>query len=144
MGVAIELFEENPVIEHLVCNVCLDVPEDPMELACGHLYCGECLFRHVRAGKTTCPVCSHQIPPGSVSAPTRTWKNVLESLRMRCDQGCGQGLSLGERLQHLLTCPRRLMVCSRCKVQIPAKELEVHIATHGNEGEGSRKRKVSE
>lgn len=41
------------------CNVCFDVPRDPVVTPCGHLYCWPCLYRWmgVHADSPECPVC---------------------------------------------------------------------------------------
>lgn len=41
------------------CNICFDIPRDPVVTPCGHLYCWSCLYRWIRlhADSPQCPVC---------------------------------------------------------------------------------------
>lgn len=50
------------------CNVCFDVPRDPVVTPCGHLYCWPCLYRWIRlhADSPQCPVCKAGVDKRSV------------------------------------------------------------------------------
>lgn len=50
------------------CNVCFDVPRDPVVTPCGHLYCWPCLYRWTKlhADSPQCPVCKAGVEKESV------------------------------------------------------------------------------
>lgn len=50
------------------CNVCFDVPRDPVVTQCGHLYCWPCLYRWIKlhAESPQCPVCKAGVDKESV------------------------------------------------------------------------------
>jgi E3 ubiquitin-protein ligase RNF5 len=41
------------------CNICFELPQEPVVTLCGHLFCWPCLYRwlHVHAHSPECPVC---------------------------------------------------------------------------------------
>ncbi|KAF5195629.1 E3 ubiquitin-protein ligase [Thalictrum thalictroides] len=41
------------------CNICFDLPQDPIVTLCGHLYCWPCLYKwlHIHSHSQECPVC---------------------------------------------------------------------------------------
>lgn len=50
------------------CNVCFDIPRDPVVTPCGHLYCWSCLYRWMRQRQESpqCPVCKAGVDQKSV------------------------------------------------------------------------------
>jgi E3 ubiquitin-protein ligase RNF5 len=49
--------ESNDQEYSFICNVCLDIPADPIVTQCGHLYCWPCIFRWLNTQHNVCPVC---------------------------------------------------------------------------------------
>lgn len=41
------------------CNICFELPQEPIVTLCGHLFCWPCLYRwlHIHAHSPECPVC---------------------------------------------------------------------------------------
>ncbi|KAE8776413.1 hypothetical protein D1007_50939 [Hordeum vulgare] len=41
------------------CNICFELPQEPIVTLCGHLFCWPCLYRwlHMHANTPECPVC---------------------------------------------------------------------------------------
>ncbi|KAK2711906.1 E3 ubiquitin-protein ligase RNF185-like isoform X2 [Artemia franciscana] len=67
------------------CNICLELPKDPVVSKCGHLFCWPCLHRWLETNRNrqTCPVCQsgiseeHVVPIyGRHSDPHSHAKNV--------------------------------------------------------------------
>ena len=52
-------------IDNETCVICIGPVVSPVELPCGHAYCGTCLAE-LRAKKVAqaCPLCREQLPPG--------------------------------------------------------------------------------
>lgn len=50
------------------CNVCFDVPRDPVVTPCGHLYCWSCLYKWMKVDLESpqCPVCKACIAKSTV------------------------------------------------------------------------------
>ena len=47
----------------LVCPICMEVLQSPVELPCGQHVCSACCKKHiVFSGQTRCPCCYHQTP----------------------------------------------------------------------------------
>ncbi|KAG5555517.1 hypothetical protein RHGRI_006235 [Rhododendron griersonianum] len=45
------------------CNICLELPRDPVVTPCGHLFCWPCIYRwvHVHSDAKECPVCKGEV-----------------------------------------------------------------------------------
>lgn len=48
------------------CNICLDSATNAVVTYCGHLYCWPCLYRWLRTGQRTCPVCKAGVTESTV------------------------------------------------------------------------------
>ena len=48
------------------CDICLDIPREPVVTLCGHLYCLCCISTWLRQGFSVCPVCKSAVTIGSV------------------------------------------------------------------------------
>lgn len=85
MGFASTLFVEQPVEEELLCSLCLEVFDRPVN-ACaqGHTFCTTCLTQ-AQASRQTCPQCRGELfssPP-----PNRPLQNMISKLSVRCKNG---------------------------------------------------------
>lgn len=45
------------------CNICLDIPRDPIVTCCGHMFCWPCFYRlpYDQSGVRECPVCKGEV-----------------------------------------------------------------------------------
>ena len=50
----------------LKCNICFELPEDPVVTRCGHLYCWACLHTWLQRGSVECPVCKAGVSVNTV------------------------------------------------------------------------------
>ncbi|KAH0487269.1 MAG: hypothetical protein KVP17_002576 [Porospora cf. gigantea B] len=64
MGVSREL-AVNPVSDELVCSICRDIIERPVQTVCNHLFCQKCLTSWM-AQSATCPIDHHRLAEGDV------------------------------------------------------------------------------
>lgn len=39
------------------CVICMDTPEDPRKLNCGHIFCQDCIGQHFKLNNPVCPTC---------------------------------------------------------------------------------------
>lgn len=95
-----------PVSAHLLCPLCLDVLQDPVETPCQHLFCEkELLDFYAKTGRTCCPVDNLPIDAKEIRRPGRVILSLLGELERYCDyksEGCtwtGQQNSLESHLK---------------------------------------------
>ena len=54
-GVEYSFFE--PVPDELLCPICHEVLNEPLQTTCGHLFCEKCLNTSLRKARSSCPTC---------------------------------------------------------------------------------------
>ena len=73
------------------CAICHETyaSEDAVRLPCGHEFGSECISTWLspEGGRTTCPLCRHQLVPGATSASgaeeTRAiWENLVQAIEL--------------------------------------------------------------
>ena len=62
--------------EELQCNICLDLPGDPVVTECNHIYCKACINKV--ENKAECPVCRKD--PGSILPAPHFVRNSIDIL----------------------------------------------------------------
>ena len=84
MGWSIERFiNRNSVIDELICSICTDVLENPVQTPCQHSFCNDCIKVWVEDGKSSCPV-DRQTLDSKDLKPARILQQLLNSLIIRC------------------------------------------------------------
>ncbi|XP_052083398.1 uncharacterized protein LOC127720696 [Mytilus californianus] len=60
------------------CVICMDTPDDPRRLQCGHVYCHNCISQHFKVNNPVCPTCGSiqgvvtgNQPPGTMKISRR-------------------------------------------------------------------------
>ncbi|VVA95316.1 unnamed protein product [Arabis nemorensis] len=50
------------------CNICLELPKEPIVTLCGHLFCWPCLYKwiHFHSQSNHCPVCKSLVKEDSL------------------------------------------------------------------------------
>ena len=85
MGRDAELFVDAAAISrHLLCSICHGVLERPVQTACEHLFCEDCLLAWL-CRKATCPVCTAVTEPEAVKRAPRAIVGLIDDLEVRCD-----------------------------------------------------------
>ena len=97
-------FVDNPqsLAVEVMCAVCLDVLEDPVETECQHHFCRKCLEERL-THLAECPTCRAEIHELQLRSPNRTMKQFLGSLMIRCcnsSKGCGVVVPLDQLSSH--------------------------------------------
>lgn len=78
MGFPVEQFVKPPHAE-FVCGICNDVLSQPVETACGHLFCSECLSLWFQARQERlCPSCR------AVVGQVKSARGEYRQLAFRC------------------------------------------------------------
>jgi len=126
-----DIFVEK-VDEDLICSICSCVVSMPNDLACGHLFCNDCLEKW-RVESKTCPICRQIIPPPSecklnVFITKKVWRMTVKCRNYK--MGCTKTMALGEKginiHNHLAECLFESAICSDCKAVVLRKELDDH------------------
>ena len=105
MGWDIERFtDKDSVGDDLICTICTDVVNDPMQTPCDHLFCKECINKWLNGGQRTCPVDREQLSLDKLKRPSRMIMQLYNKLTIRCqnfEKGC-KLMCKFEDVQHLI------------------------------------------
>lgn len=132
MGYDIERFV-GYVNEGLLCCICRDVLEDPLQAPCEHAFCTSCISGWL-VHHNNCPE-DRQLLDLSVLRPLyRYMKNDLNRLQLCCrnrEHGCEMVCSLESINRHEHECEYSQVACSNagCLVQVQRRNLDNHLAT---------------
>ena len=92
MGWNIELFLNKDTIDNeLICAICTDVLQDPVQTECEHTFCKACIDTWLEGGRSTCPVDRKHLTSDALKVPSRLTKQLLSKLILRCknyENGC--------------------------------------------------------
>lgn len=130
MGIDQERFVEvNP---ELVCCICTNVLDDPIESPCRHVFCTECITRWLDM-RPTCPTCRQPLRNYQMKPALPLLRNIIAKLRIRCDfieEGCTEIIDYEQLGSHLRSCAYGPMTCENegCQVTFPRKNKCQHEA----------------
>ncbi|XP_008948310.1 PREDICTED: RING finger protein 151-like [Merops nubicus] len=131
MGYDIERFV-GYVNEGLLCSICRDVLEEPLQAPCEHAFCSACI--HGWLGRHgSCPEDRQGIDVSLLRPLYRYMKNDLNRLQLHCknrEYGCEMVCSLESIDRHERECEYSQIPCSNtgCTVQVERRNLEGHLA----------------
>ncbi|XP_016365432.1 E3 ubiquitin-protein ligase NRDP1-like [Sinocyclocheilus rhinocerous] len=130
MGYDLERFV-GYVNEGLLCCVCRDVLEDPLQAPCEHAFCSSCIHGWL-VHHNTCPEDRLPLDITHLRPLFRYMRNYLAKLQVRCvfrPQGCEVTCALESVHRHELQCDYALLNCSNagCPVQVSRRSLEAHL-----------------
>uniref|UniRef100_A0A3Q4AJ79 Uncharacterized protein n=1 Tax=Mola mola TaxID=94237 RepID=A0A3Q4AJ79_MOLML len=131
MGYDLERFV-GYVNEGLLCCVCRDVLERPLQAPCEHAYCSACISSWLIHHRS-CPEDRLPLDVGSLKPLYRYMRNDLTRLQIRCvnaGQGCEVVCSLESLHAHEDECQFAFVSCSNtgCPVQVERRGLEAHLS----------------
>ncbi|GAA6220712.1 RING finger protein 151-like [Lates japonicus] len=131
MGYDLERFV-GYVNEGLLCCVCRDVLERPLQAPCEHAYCSACISSWL-LHHHSCPEDRLPLDVASLKPLYRYMRNDLNRLQIRCvnaGQGCEVVCSLESLHTHEDECEFAFVSCSNtgCPVQIERRGLEAHLS----------------
>ena len=91
MGWDVERFvNKTEVMEELMCSICTDVLENPVQTPCQHNFCNDCIKVWLDDGKLTCPVDRKRLTFKDLK-PSRVLQQLLNTFVIRCihfQDGC--------------------------------------------------------
>uniref|UniRef100_A0A8C5I248 RING finger protein 151-like n=1 Tax=Gouania willdenowi TaxID=441366 RepID=A0A8C5I248_GOUWI len=140
MGFDLERFV-GYVNEGLLCCVCRDVLERPLQAPCEHAFCSACISSWL-VHHHSCPEDRLALDVGSLKPLYRYMRNDLSRLQIRCvnaAQGCEMVCSLESLHTHEDECEFAYVSCSNtggeyvcyycgCPVQVERRGLEAHLS----------------
>jgi E3 ubiquitin-protein ligase NRDP1 len=93
MGTDPDLFvHPERISRELICPICTQVLENPVQTADEHLFCEDELLEWMsRSNEPTCPVTGNKLDPDGIRKPSRIVMNMLGELERYCDnrsEGC--------------------------------------------------------
>ena len=101
MGFEINRFlNKDSIIDCLICTICTDVIEDPVETPCNHIFCRQCITQWFQDGKNSCPVDRHLLTATGLKTPNRITIQLLNNLVIRCNN-FSEGCSLMSKLENI-------------------------------------------
>ncbi|TWW79240.1 RING finger protein 151 isoform X2 [Takifugu flavidus] len=131
MGYDLERFV-GYVNEGLLCCVCRDVLERPLQAPCEHAFCSSCISSWLVYHRS-CPEDRLPLDVSSLKPLYRYMRNDLTRLQIRCvnaAQGCEVVCSLENLHAHEDECEFAFVSCSNtgCPVQVERRGLEAHLS----------------
>ena len=110
------------VSEELKCTICLQVFQDPnLTSCCGNRYCRKCIEKIVQQ-KMPCPFCQH---PGFTLMLDKLYVRKVNSLRVKCPNGCEWRGDLGKVEEHKKNCQAKTVPCVvGCETMVPLSMLQ--------------------
>ncbi|KAM5138749.1 V(D)J recombination activating protein 1 [Mantella aurantiaca] len=108
-------------VKSVTCQVCEHILSDPIQTACKHLFCRNCILKYIKIMGCYCPACRYTCFPTDLTSPVKSYLNILNSLVLKCTvAGCDEEVSLGKYSHHI----------SKHK-EIKGKEAYAHINKGG-------------
>ncbi|XP_056142476.1 LOW QUALITY PROTEIN: RING finger protein 151 [Lampris incognitus] len=131
MGYDLERFV-GYVNEGLLCCVCRDVLERPLQAPCEHAYCSACISGWL-VDHPSCPEDRLPLDVSTLKPLCRYMRNDLSRLQIRCanaEQGCEVVCPLETLHAHEDECEFAFIRCSNtgCPVQVERRDLEAHLS----------------
>lgn len=135
MSKKVDLLLDEPCPE-LLCGLCSDVLEDPMQVHCpeDHMFCSHCIHKYVEQGQTTCPLCYTTLDKNSFQL-SKFVQRQIGRLRIKCtyaNNGClWQGL-LSDN--HIAECEYKPCVCPNAEngctaTNLSSSNMQQHMET---------------
>lgn len=123
----------SPVNDALLCCICRDVLEDPLQASCEHAYCKLCIEAWL-VHETTCPEDRRPLSQSSLRPLFRYMRNDLDRLQIRCCNtayGCQHVTDLEFLESHENTCVYERLKCpnERCSFYAARQEINQHAHT---------------
>ena len=130
MGYDVDRFLE-AVNEGLLCCICRDVLEDPVQSHCEHAYCRTCIEAWL-VHETTCPEDRKPLSLSGLKTLFRYMKNDLNRLQIRCEcfrNGCQYIGDLEFIHSHESECLYQRIECTndKCTTLVMRKDLQDHL-----------------
>ena len=125
---------EKAVDDHFHCSICYNVLKEPMMCRNNeHLFCRDCITKHLNTNLHTCPECNEDLTVETLRR-ARVISNFLSGLKIKCDychRGCQEYIRLEELDSHVENCGFAPVKCSNeeCEMIVNKREIIHHEST---------------
>ena len=116
-------------LEELLCPVCQQILQDPVQTSCGHSFCSKCLGQSQRYRRLQCHVCRQECTVSKDQKEARRVRN----LQVKCPNhkdGCEWKGTLGDSAQHCNECLNEIVHCPNsaegCLVTLQRIQMQDH------------------
>ena len=130
MGWDIDRFPEGEVNLELICCICTNILEDPVESPCRHVFCLSCIKTWL-SNQETCPHCRAPVHKKDLQTVVPLLRSIISKQRIYCDnkeKGCNEVVPLESLQGHVAICSYGTISCTNdgCTVKILRKDLKSH------------------
>ena len=130
MGYDVERFV-GTVNDGLLCCICRDVLEDPLQAPCEHAYCTTCIHGWL-VHDEICPEDRQPLTQDQLRPIFRYMKNDLNQLRLHCSNqaaGCCDEVNLEMLMRHEARCGFGRVACpnTNCGMELERRTLDLHL-----------------
>jgi hypothetical protein len=129
-----EYLDEDSVDPDLICIICNRPLFNPVCTPCDHTFCSGCISKWIDTNTSSCGTCALPLSLDDIKPASRTIRNIVDRIRIRCLL-CGQtGLERGGFRDHLkLACPNADVECVaanvKCEWTGKRNQLDDHLTT---------------
>jgi hypothetical protein len=129
MGFSQHLFQDE-VDEELICSICMDVYDEPVQDEDDHTFCKSCIHKWLETSHH-CPLDRKLLHQWDLKKTSRLVTNLLTKLHIKCEfESCGTVVTLDTYKRHLSECqydPSKSVVCQKgCGLPIKLPLVEQH------------------
>ncbi|KAK6169144.1 hypothetical protein SNE40_020253 [Patella caerulea] len=119
-----------PPDQELICCICTNVLDEPMECPCRHVFCKVCIETWLN-NKHNCPTCRNRVEKNDLKTVLPLVRNMLNKLTLTCDfviNGCKDKITLEKYSVHIKVCGYEIVVCKypKCSQTMLRKLIQVH------------------
>ena len=117
-----------PILQELICPVCLGIIINPVQLQCGHPSCLHCMVEWLQHSHT-CPCCTAAANGIPVPVP-RSMRRILEQVTAPCEnqhRGCTYVVNSSNVLAHRVVCIYQMINCTTCNVPQVMQRYRSHV-----------------
>ena len=96
--------DQGSIVQDVICSICTDVVQEPVQTPCDHVFCSECIIRWLEEDRRTCPIDRQPLTFEALKPPNRVITQLINKLTIRCkffDKGCRLMCKL-EDILHLI------------------------------------------
>ncbi|XP_005105312.2 E3 ubiquitin-protein ligase NRDP1 [Aplysia californica] len=130
MGVDTDRFVSQ-VNDGLLCSICRDVLEEPLQAPCEHAFCRACIQGWL-VNECTCPEDRQPLFLSDLRPLFRYMRNDLDRLQLHCQyftEGCLTVCTMESLRSHETACDHATVTCpfEDCALSMTRRELEEHV-----------------
>ena len=93
----------NPIINKILCPLCYNILEQPIELECGSAICLLCCTNWIQISESIqCPCCYDNLE-GHAKSPSKLTLGVLGQQLVECSMGCNRTIRVELYHRHVLS-----------------------------------------